>query len=133
MANPRNNVTLSGKVGKGGVRFLSGEDGDGHAFACMFTLVVQRNFRNKKGKYDSDPIPIKYTWKTEACMKFAYQISEGDGLLVSGTLRVEQGKTFVHSEEVSYDDLTMSKKYKAKAEEWHKEGREKVIQKPLPY
>lgn len=148
MANPRNVCTIVGRVAKSGAHFLylrsnnsDSTSGNDEPFGCLFTLLVHRNFRNKSGIYEVDPIKVKYVFKNESVQTFAKGIQPGDGLIVSGTIRVDDGKMIVYSESVSYDDQTLSRKYDNSTgeSEFHNEREiesyalKDVPQKPLPF
>lgn len=148
MANPRNVCTIVGRVAKSGVHFLyprsnnsDSTNVDDEPFGCLFTLLVHRNFRNKSGIYEVNPIKVKYVFKNQSVQTFANGIQPGDGLIVSGTIRVDDGNTIVYSENASYDDQTLSRKYDNSAgeSEYHSEREiepyalKDVPQKPLPF
>lgn len=145
MANPRNVCTIVGRVAKNGTHFLYTRPAladSGEPFGCLFTLLVHRNFRNKSGIYEVDPIKVKFIFKNQSVQTFARGIQPGDGLIVSGTIRVDDGSMIVYSESVSYDDETLSRKYDNSAgeSEYHSEREiepyalnKDVPQKPLPF
>lgn len=129
MANPRNSVTLMGRIGKGGVRYLATED-NSNPFGCLFTVLVSRGYRSKKtGKYEMDPISVKFVFRNDSVRQFSRRLEAGDGVIISGTLRIENEKTIVYTEDISCDDLTLDKKYQSN----ERKSVYSVPQKPLPY
>ena len=138
--NPFNVVSLYGTILNNPV-FLSHGDKE---FACRFRLAVRRNYRNRQGVYENDPILVKYRFENT---QFAHGLREGDTVALSGSIIVEKTQkgtvvAYVETKDVSYDERTMHGRYGANgnqmadeetAKEERQESTQTIIDLPLPY
>lgn len=74
-----------------------------------FTIAVQRNYKNKEGKYDTDFIPCLISGKPAET--FAKYVKKGNKLAITGALnsKTVEGKTYYTVMVSAFDFLTTTK------------------------
>lgn len=89
MANPNNNGTYVGKVLK---KPIFVHNREGIDFQARWTLCVRRDYKNRKGEYDYDFIPMRL-YGDESRLKIARLLEEKDVIIVTGCTVTESYDT----------------------------------------
>lgn len=85
MANPRNVLSLEGRISED-PSFIKTRKGV--PFQVRFQMAVKRSYKNRKGEYDTDFIPVRMEG-TGAKMELFQRLKRGDSIRVLGDVRQE--------------------------------------------